>query len=156
MDISLWWLWFVAGILLIVGEMFTVSFYLLWLGIAAMVAAVFAYFFPETYWLPPLAASITGLMLIFFTKPLTARMRQAKGFKDPAQSMTNRLGEVVEPVTPTRLGIVKVGNDMWSASAQETLYPGQQVVVISQSSTVLQVQPLVENAQDRPRQESVW
>ncbi|QHL87218.1 NfeD family protein [Nibribacter ruber] len=156
MDISLWWLWFVAGVLLIVGEMFTVSFYLLWLGIAAMVAAVLAYFFPEEYWLPPLAASITGVLLIVFTKPLTARARQAKGYHDPAFSMANRQGEVVEPVTPTRLGIVKVGNEMWSASAQETLQPGQLVIVISQSSTVLQVQPLVENTQDRPQQESVW
>jgi membrane protein implicated in regulation of membrane protease activity len=156
MDISLWWLWFVAGVLLIVGEMFTVSFYLLWLGIAAMVAAVLAYFFPEEYWLPPLAASITGVLLIVFTKPLTARARQAKGFQDPAQYMVNRIGEIVEPVTPTRLGIVKVGNDTWSASAQESLSPGQQVLVISQSSTVLQVQPLVENSQNQPRQESVW
>ena len=156
MDISPWWLWFVAGVLLIVGEMFTVSFYMLWLGIAAMVAAVLAYFFPEEYWLPPLAASLTGVLLIVFTKPLTARMRQAKGFKDPAQFMVNRVGEIVEPVTPTRLGIVKVGNDLWSASAQENLQPGQQVLVVSQSSTVLKVEPIMENQQDRPRQESVW
>jgi len=146
MEISLWWFWFVAGILLIVGEMFTVSFYLLWLGIAAMAAAVLAYFFPEMYWLPPAAASITGLLLILFTKPLTARAGVAKGFDDPVAFMANRTGEIVEPVTPTCLGIVKVGSEMWSASAQEALYPGQRVMVVSQSSTVLQVKPLLENA----------
>lgn len=144
MEFSLWWLWMVAGILLIVGEMFTLSFYLLWLGIAALVAAVAAYFFPETYWLPPAVASITGLLLIIFTKPLTARIREAKGYNDPVTYMANRSGEVVEPITPTRLGIVKVGSEMWSASAQVPLYPGQRVLVVSQSSTVLQVQPMLE------------
>lgn len=138
----------VAGILLIVGEMFTVSFYLLWLGIASLVASVLAYYFPETYWLPPAAASVTSLLLIFFTKPLTARARIAKGFDDPVSFMANRTGEIIEPVTPTRLGIVKVGSEMWSASAQEPLYPGQQVLVISQSSTVLQVKPMTDNAQN--------
>ncbi|WP_192820111.1 NfeD family protein [Rufibacter sp. LB8] len=150
MEFEPWWIWLVAGILLIVGEMFTVSFYFLWLGIAALVAAVLAYLFPENSWLPPMAASITGLLLIFFTKPLTARARQAKGFQDPAQAMANRVGEIVEPVTPTRLGLVKVGTEVWSASAQEYLQPGQQVMVVSQSSTVLQVKPMANDNQGFP------
>ncbi|MFC6997740.1 NfeD family protein [Rufibacter roseus] len=154
MDISIWWLWLVAGILLIVGEMFTVSFYFLWLGIAALVAAVLSYFFPETYWLPPAAASVTGLLLIIFTKPLTARASIAKGFDDPVHFMANRVGEIIEPVTPTRLGLVKVGTEVWSASAQEALYPGQQVLVVSQSSTVLQVKPLVDELQANPPQQA--
>lgn len=144
MDISIWWIWFVAGILLMVGEMFTTSFYLLWLGVAAMVAAGLAFLFPEVYWLPPIGASITGLLLILFTKPLSAHFGKAKGYVDPSNHMANRVGEIVEPVTPTRLGIVRIGNETWSASAQEELYPGQRVLVVSQSSTILHVKPMVE------------
>ncbi|MGV3538887.1 MAG: NfeD family protein [Rufibacter sp.] len=139
MDIAYWWFWLIAGILLLVAEMVTGTFYLLWLGIAAFVAAALAYFLPENLWLPPLAASITSVLLIALTKPLTARARQAKGYTDPVHQLTNKQGEVLEPITPTRLGIVKVGSEMWSASANEELMPGTRVIVESRSSTVLQV-----------------
>ncbi|GGK66208.1 NfeD family protein [Rufibacter glacialis] len=142
MELELWWLWLTAGILLLVAEMVTGTFYLLWLGIAVLVAAVLAYLFPDIYWLPPAAASISALLLIFFTKPLTTRLRRAKGYSDPAHQLTNRQGEVLEPISPTRLGIVRVGTEIWSASAQEELAPGQRIVVISQSSTVLLVVPI--------------
>jgi membrane protein implicated in regulation of membrane protease activity len=142
MEIELWWLWLIAGILLLVAEMVTGTFYLLWLGIAVLVASVLAYLFPETYWIPPAAASITALLLIFFTKPLTARLRQAKGYADPAHQLTNKHGEVLEPISPNRLGIVRVGTETWSASSPEELLPGQRIIVISQSSTVLKVVPV--------------
>lgn len=142
MEIDFWWLWLIAGILLLVAEMVTGTFYLLWLGVAALAAAVLAYLFPDTYWLPPAAASVTGLLLIFFTKPLTTRLRHARGYTDPSHQLTNQHGEVVEPITPTRLGIVRVGSEVWSASAQEELYPGQRILVVSQSSTVLKVVPV--------------
>ncbi|AKQ46219.1 hypothetical protein TH63_12275 [Rufibacter radiotolerans] len=137
-----WWLWLIAGILLLVAEMITGTFYLLWLGVAAMVAAVLAYLFPENYLLPPAAASVTGLLLILFTKPLTTRLRQARGYADPAHQLTNKEGEVLEPISPTRLGIVRVGTEIWSASAQEDLEIGQRVLVVAQSSTVLKVVPI--------------
>jgi membrane protein implicated in regulation of membrane protease activity len=107
-----------------------------------LVAAVLAYLYPEALWLPPAAASVSALFLILLTKPLTARLRQAKGYSDPAHQLTNRQGEVLEPISPTRLGIVRVGTETWSASAQEDLSPGQRILVIGQSSTVLQVVPI--------------
>ncbi|WP_207435699.1 NfeD family protein [Sabulibacter ruber] len=142
MELAFWWFWLIAGILLLVAEMVTGTFYLLWLGISAMVAASLAYFFPDNYWLPPLAASISGFLLILLTKPLAARARQVKGYTDPVLQLTNKQGEVLEPISSTRLGIVRVGTEVWSASAQEDLAPGQRVLVINQSSTVLQVVPI--------------
>ncbi|RNI31130.1 NfeD family protein [Rufibacter latericius] len=142
MDLAFWWFWLIAGILLLVAEMLTGTFYLLWLGIAALVAAVLAYFFPENLWLPPVGASSSALLLLLLTKPLTARARLARGYHDPSHQLVNLHGEVVEKIAPGRLGIVRVGNEVWSAKAQEELDMGQRVLVVSQSSTVLQVVPI--------------
>ncbi|MFB9864030.1 NfeD family protein [Rufibacter immobilis] len=142
MELEFWWFWLLAGILLLVAEMVTGTFYLLWLGISALVAAVLAYLFPELYWLPPAAASLSGVTLIFLTKPLTARLRQVRGYTDPVHLLTNQYAEVLEPITPGKLGIVRVGTEVWSACAQEELLPGQRVLVVQQSSTVLQVVPI--------------
>ncbi|MBC3541341.1 NfeD family protein [Rufibacter sediminis] len=142
MDVAFWWIWLVAGILLLVAEMVTGTFYLLWLGIAALVAAGLAYLFPENLWLPPMAASVTGTLLTVLTKPLTTRLRQARGYQDPVHDLINRHGEVVEPILPGRLGIVRVGNEVWSAKAQDELVAGQRILVVNQSSTVLQVVPV--------------
>ncbi|WP_181305798.1 NfeD family protein [Rufibacter sp. XAAS-G3-1] len=142
MEFELWWLWLIAGILLLVAEMVTGTFYLLWLGIAALVAAVLAYLSPQNLWLPPLGASVTGLLLTLLTKRLTARLHKVRGFHDPVYQLVNKQGEVVEPIMPGRLGIVRIGSEVWSAKAQEELPPGQRVLVVSQSSTVLQVVPI--------------
>ncbi|KAA3439301.1 NfeD family protein [Rufibacter hautae] len=142
MDVELWWFWLTAGILLLVAEMLTGTFYLLWLGLASLVAAGLAYLFPENLWLPPLAASITGLLLTLLSKPLTARARLARGFQDPVHDLVNKKGEVIEALVPGKLGIVRVGNEVWSAKAPEELPPGQRILVVNQSSTVLQVVPI--------------
>ncbi|WP_210487236.1 NfeD family protein [Rufibacter aurantiacus] len=142
MGLELWWLWLMAGILLLVAEMLTGTFYLLWLGLAALVAAALSYLFPENLWLPPVAASVSGLLLTLLSKPLTARARLARGFQDPAHDLVNRQGEVVEALIPGKLGIVRVGNETWSAKAPEELAPGQRILVVHQSSTVLQVVPI--------------
>lgn len=39
-----WWVWVVAGILLIIFEIFTAAFIVMWFGIAAILTAIPVYF----------------------------------------------------------------------------------------------------------------
>lgn len=84
---SAWMIWVIIGIVLIIAEMTTFTFYLLWLGIGALVAAVVAMLFPHNWLLQIVALSIVAIGLTYLTKPLTKHIHGKKGFRDARKSV---------------------------------------------------------------------
>ncbi|MGO4546916.1 NfeD family protein [Paenibacillus sp. 2TAB23] len=137
---ELWAIWLVlAGILLVV-EMLTLTFYLLWLGIGAVVAAVIDWIWPGSLVLELVAGCVVVLVLTIFTKPLTRRFHAAAEYKDAVDDLVGKHGLVLEAVGADSPGIVKVGNETWSALSTVRLEKGETVVVVSRGSAVLHVQ----------------
>ena len=137
---NLWLIWLIIGGILIVAEMLTLTFYLLWFGIGALVAALIALLLPDMFALQAIAASVTIAVLTIFTKPLTRRFRKGKGYQDAVDALVGKQGVVVEDIVPGKHGIVKVGGDTWSAVSNELLQKGETVIVVSRGSAVLEVQ----------------
>jgi inner membrane protein len=137
---GLWAIWLIIAGILIIAEMLTFTFYLLWLGIGALAAAAVAWFVPESIVLQILAGSITALALTFFTKSLTRRLRMSKGFKDPIDEMIGKEGIVIEEIVSGKLGIVKVGNEIWSASSKEYLPKDEVIIVVARGTAIVEVQ----------------
>ncbi|MCR8643157.1 NfeD family protein [Paenibacillus sp. N1-5-1-14] len=134
-----WIVWAVIGVILIIAEMMTFTFYLLWLGIGALAAGVLALFIPDAVFVQVLAGAVVAIILTIFTKPLTRKVRHSKGFKDAIDVIVGRQGEVIQKIEVGTLGIVKVGGEIWSASASETIEPGTTVIVVSKGSAVIEV-----------------
>jgi inner membrane protein len=136
---SMWIVWLVIGILLIVAEMLTLTFYMLWIGIGALVAAAIAFFLPDAYLWQVLFGGIVIIGLTIFTRPITRKVRHSKGFKDAIDELVGKQGEVVRDIESGSLGIVKVGNETWSADADEPINQGERVIVVQRSSSVVKV-----------------
>jgi membrane protein implicated in regulation of membrane protease activity len=135
-----WWLiWLIAAGALIVIEMLTLTFYLLWLGIGTLAAAVVAIAAPEAILLQVIVGSVVALVLTVFTKPLTRRFHNGKGFKDAVDDLVGLQGTVVEDIHPDAPGIVKVGSETWSAKSEEEIGKGETVIVVHRGSAFLQV-----------------
>lgn len=140
---SLWIVWLIAGLLLIVAEITTFTFFLLWLGIGALVGSVLALIFPDAYVIQILGACIAAISLTYFTKPfIKKRMQGSKGYTDKFELLVGKRGEVKTAVPLEGLGIVLVGNETWSAEANEFIAQGETIVVTGRNSTVLQVAKL--------------
>ncbi|MEK3910957.1 NfeD family protein [Paenibacillus sp. FSL H7-0331] len=137
---ELWSIWLIIGGILLVVEMLTFTFYLLWLGLGAVVAAAVAWIAPDAFVLQILAGCLTALVLTFFTKPLTRRFRTSRGFKDVIDEMIGKQGIVLETIEPGKHGIVKVGNETWSASSNEQLLKDEIVIVVERGNTIIEVQ----------------
>jgi inner membrane protein len=136
-----WWaIWLIVGGVLLIVEMLTLTFYLLWLGIGAVIAAAVALFVPEWYAVQGLSGGIAALLLTVFTKPLTRSFRESRGYRDAIHELVGKHGVVVEAIAPGKSGIVKVGNESWSATSIEALNKDDRVRVISRGTTVLEVQ----------------
>lgn len=135
-----WWLiWLIAAGILIVVEMLTLTFYLLWLGIGALAAALVDVIAPDALLLQVIIGAAVALILTVFTKPLTRRMHSGKGFKDAVDELVGMQGTVVEDIRPDTPGIVKVGSETWSATSEESIAKGETVIVVNRGSAFLQV-----------------
>lgn len=136
----MWAIWLIVAGILFVLEMMTMTFYLLWLCIGSLVAAVVALVAPEAYFLQVVAGCLVALVLTVFTKPLSRKFRAAKGFKDIGTELVGKQGIVVEPIEPGQYGIVKVGGDSWSATATVPIGRDEKVRVLERGSTIIEVE----------------
>jgi membrane protein implicated in regulation of membrane protease activity len=136
-----WWaIWLIVGGALIILEMVTLTFYLLWLGIGAIVAAIVALPVPDNFVLQALSGGLAALLLTVNTKPLTRKIRNSQGYRDVIDEMVGKPGIVLEAIVDGAPGIVKVGNDIWSAISNDSLHKNEKVRVIKRGTTVLEVQ----------------
>ena len=112
-----WWLWVLLGVLALAGESISMALFLLYVGIAAFVAALLALLHLNV------AAQVgvfvvLSLLLIGLVRP---RMLHALVGRVPHRALTNqgplvdRLATVTQTVTPDG-GTVRVGNaEFWTA-----------------------------------------
>ena len=137
---DLWAVWLIIGVLLIVAEMASLTFYLFWIAIGALSAALVALLAPALFVLQVLIGSVVAVVLTVYTKPLTRRARISRGYKDVIYDLVGRDGVVIEHIPEEGLGIVKVGTETWSAASSMPLEEGTHIIVTKSSSTILQVQ----------------
>ncbi|WP_379130736.1 NfeD family protein [Paenibacillus sp. sgz500958] len=135
-----WVFWLIAAGVLFVVEMMTLTFYLLWLCIGALTAALISLIFPDAFLLQVVLGSLVALGLTLFSKPLVERFRTSRGFKDIGTEIVGRQGVVVEPIELGQYGQVKVGGDTWSATSLQAFGKGEIVRVVRRSSTIIEVE----------------
>ncbi|HDR8162053.1 TPA: NfeD family protein [Bacillus cereus] len=134
-----WVIWFIIAGILFIAEMLSITFYMLWLGIGAVVGGLIALFAPDALLLQVTVGAIVSLTLTFFTKRISKNFREAKGFTDTVDMLVGKKGIVMQAITNEANGIVKVDGDTWTAIADSSIDAGEKVVVIKRHSTKLQV-----------------
>jgi membrane protein implicated in regulation of membrane protease activity len=136
---SAWMIWMIIGIVLIIAEMTTFTFYLLWLGIGAIVASVLAMLFPDSWLLQILVFSIVAVGLTYLTRPLTKRIIGKKGFIDAIDDLVGKSAEVIEAIEFGATGVVRIGSEVWSATADGAIAVGEKVLVERRGTTIVHV-----------------
>ncbi|NLX07561.1 MAG: NfeD family protein [Phycisphaerae bacterium] len=137
MDGQLWWIWMVLAAVLIVAEMFTAGFFLLWFGIGAGVAGVMALIGLPFVWQLIGFIVVSGLLFAFsrqFAEEVTAKQPPGIG----ADRFVGQMGVVIEAVDNIRnTGRIRVGQDEWRADSAtgEGLPVGTVVKVVAMSGT---------------------
>lgn len=133
-----WILWVVLGVILIVAEIFTSGFVLLWFGagaIAAALAALAGAGYPFQFLIFfVVSIALTAASRTIFTKYLV-RDSDEGSYKSGAESLPGQVGTVVSGSQGALLeGAVKVYGSTWTAypaEGEEPLEAGSRVVVES-------------------------
>jgi membrane protein implicated in regulation of membrane protease activity len=133
-----WILWVLLGLILIIAEIFTPGFVLLWFGagaIAAALAALVGAGYPFQFLIFfVVSIALTAASRTIFTKYLVRDTGEG-GYKSGAESLPGQVGTVVAASQGALLeGAVKVYGSTWTAypaEGEEPLEAGSRVVVES-------------------------
>lgn len=132
-------IWIIVGIVLIIAEVLTFTFYLLWLGIGALVAGLVASFAPDQYYLQVGIGAVVTLILTYYTRSFSRKVDTSPGFIDKVEDLIGTKGVVLETIEPEGLGVVRVGNETWSAKADEMIETDETIVVTARGTSILTV-----------------
>lgn len=127
-----WIIWLLMGILFIVFEILTPTFYLLWFGVGAGIAALFAYFAPENYLLQITMFIISSAFCVFLTRRVANRLTGSSPRAISVDEVVGSLGVVTQTIEADgSKGLVKVGSEEWRATSltEERIEKGTQVRV---------------------------
>lgn len=149
-----WILWTILGVLLIIAEIFTPGFVLLWFGIGALGAA-FAGLSGFGYPLQFLIFFIVSITLTAASRTIFSRyfMREtAGGLKTGVEALPGKIGTVVSSSRGAlQEGAVKVYGSTWTAypvEGESPLEAGDRVVVESLKGASIYVRRVVDAAPD--------
>ena len=119
MRFELWWIWVIIGVIFIIGEIFTAGFFLIWFGIAAIIAGVIAFFELSVVW-QGVAFVIISAILLAGTRRLANRFTKKQPPGVGADRFTDKTGVVLEEIDNDKnTGRIRVEEDEWRADSLE-------------------------------------
>jgi inner membrane protein len=130
---------FVIGVLLIIFEMFSLTFVFLWIGIASILAAIVSYLTGSNT-ITFIVFIISALILWLSTKNFAKRIHQQKTIENGVNSLIGK--EVVVAsveVQDETVGTTKVYGDEWTIRSTKPLVLNEKVTVTKIEGATLYV-----------------
>ena len=132
--------WLVFGLILLIAEMASGTTYLLWPAVAAFLTALVT-LTGATNWVADVAIfAVLVIALTALGRPLVQRWRnenKAEGLNERSKTLIGTQGVVT--VFANGTGSVKIADTVWRAVSDETLAPGQTVVIAAVDGATLKV-----------------
>ena len=149
--INWFWIWVVLAAVLCVGEMLSLSFFMLPFAVGALFAAIANAFKADLIiqWVVFIVVSVIALIAL---RPVARRItRRSANVKSGAERLVDSVGEVIEGRAPDGLVRVRVERDEWNASVEGGghLAVGTRIQVIGIDGTRLIIIPYEDPANSK-------
>lgn len=139
-----WMMWMVAGVVLFILELVSMTFFLLWIGVAAIITGVVAIGVP-TLWVQWLVFAIASVVLLIATRPLARSVHGSVTQPSNVDAMMGSRALVIEAIDPLKnSGRVRVGSEEWRARAEERIGEEVWTEIIGLEGTTLVVRRAVD------------
>jgi membrane protein implicated in regulation of membrane protease activity len=143
---NVWWIWMILAAICVIGEIFTVGFFLFWFGIGALVAGVLARLGVGAGWQWAAFIVVSGVLFAVsrkFAERFTKKQPPGIG----ADRFIGKQGIVLEEIDNAKnTGRVRIDKEEWRADSDtaEAIPAGNRVEVIRLDGTHMVVKPLEE------------
>lgn len=137
------WFWLSVGVALGVIEMLAPGFFLMWLGVAAIIVGLLSWVLPISLPLQVALFAVLSVLTVYAGKRFLKDnpiQSEDPALNDRGARLTGEIVTVIEAVVDGR-GRVKVGDGEWNARGADAPV-GSKVRVIGAEGAVLKVEPL--------------
>lgn len=146
MELQIWWIWMILAVILIVGEIFTAGFFIIWFGIGAAAAGVCAMFGFGTGWQWSVFIIVSGILLAVSRK-FADRFTKEQPPGIGANRLMSKTATVIQEINNSEnSGRVRLEKEEWRAESEndEVIPKNQKVKIIRVEGTHLIVKSLTE------------
>ncbi len=132
--------WLILGAVLLLVELLTTSFFIIFFGLAAFTIALLAFFFTLTMNMQVMGfLAISILYLLFLRRFIRQRKRRQRAAFAP-NAPIGEWGVAYDDINPNSYGRVVIRDTIWRAKATTFVKKGSSIQVISQNNLTLEVQ----------------
>ena len=138
------WFWLSVGVALGVIEMLAPGFFLMWLGVAAIIVGLLAWALPISIPLQVALFAVISVLTVYAGKRFLKDnpiQSEDPALNDRGARLTGEVVTVIEAIADGR-GRVKVGDSEWNARGADAP-AGAKVRVTGAEGAVLKVEPVV-------------
>ena len=134
--------WWIAGLIMIVSEIFVGGAFLLWLGVSAFFVGLLMFFGIPLNWLVQIAifSSVAIASIILFRKYQKNKTSINDTLSHRADKYIGKIFVVVEPVV-NGSGKIKIEDTVWRALSEIDIEVGKKVKIISVKGASFTVEP---------------
>lgn len=139
--------WMILGFALLIGEMFTTSFFLMWFGISALLTAFISWFWIDSFVVELLIFAVLSFVLVLTTRRFANRISGEPSRKIIQDDIIGKEAYVTETIlADNSKGLVKVLGQEWRAVTElgQRIEKGANVKVIRLHGVKLTVEKLDE------------
>jgi membrane protein implicated in regulation of membrane protease activity len=128
-------IWILVAIVFVILELITSSFFLVWFGIGAIVAAILNYFGFDIY-VQFVAFAVVSLILILSTRRFADRIAPESSKKTTAERLIGKTAKVLRQIDENTF-VVSVAGEEWSAHTNDAVDVDDTVKVVGINSIIL-------------------
>jgi len=136
--------WIILGVLLMVLEIFTPTFFVFWFGLGSLAAAIVAYFYENTIFELLTFIVVSGI-LVLSTRKLAKKITGEEVRSINIDEIIGKEAIVIEQIdNKLGKGVVKVSGDMWRAVSVDdvVIQSGEKVIIEKVEGAHVVVRPL--------------
>lgn len=123
--------WLIFGVIFIIGEILTPTFFLFWFGIGAFVASAVSVAFGTI--VQVISFIVVSGLLVILTRPLTKKLTKEQPRKIHIDEIIGKIGLVIETIDNEQgKGLVKINSDTWRAYSNDdsVIQEGEKVKIL--------------------------
>lgn len=122
--------WFIAFVILLLIELFTVNLVTIWFAIGA-VAAIITTIFTDSVLIQSIVFVVVSVISLLITKPLIKKVKKFEVEPTNSDRVIGKVGDVTKKIEKNKYGEVKVYGNTWTASSKDVIEVGERVKVLS-------------------------
>ncbi|HNR64621.1 MAG TPA: NfeD family protein [Thermotogota bacterium] len=134
--------WLILGVLFLIAEIFTPSFFIMWFGIGSFAAMLVAFLFENSVLYQAIVFIVVSLIFVLFTRKMAQKMSGKPSRLISQDEMIGKEGVVSETITADGgKGLVRINKDIWRARSlkDQEILAGAKIKVIELKGVTITV-----------------